>query len=122
MSVATELRSRGVRSPIIFLTSSTEHAVEAFSVDATHYLLKPYTHHCKYPTAKRIAERRACPRPYGADAGAALCRAAAILLEIQPDLSPAQVRELLCTTANGQNLDLDSALQYFREEKDSVLD
>jgi len=43
MSVATELRSRGVRSPIIFLTSSTEHALEAFGVDATHYLLKPYT-------------------------------------------------------------------------------
>lgn len=43
MSIATELRSRGVRSPIIFLTSSTEHAVEAFGVDATHYLLKPYT-------------------------------------------------------------------------------
>lgn len=43
MSVATELRSMGVRSPIIFLTSSTEHAVEAFGVDATHYLLKPYT-------------------------------------------------------------------------------
>ena len=43
MSVATELRSLGVRSPIIFLTSSTEHAVEAFGVDATHYLLKPYT-------------------------------------------------------------------------------
>lgn len=43
MSVATELRSRGVHSPIIFLTSSTEHAVEAFGVDATHYLLKPYT-------------------------------------------------------------------------------
>ena len=43
MSVATELRSIGVRSPIIFLTSSTEHAVEAFGVDATHYLLKPYT-------------------------------------------------------------------------------
>ena len=43
MSVATELRSKGVRSPIIFLTSSTDHAVEAFGVDATHYLLKPYT-------------------------------------------------------------------------------
>ena len=43
MSVATELRSKGVRSPVIFLTSSTEHAVEAFGVDATHYLLKPYT-------------------------------------------------------------------------------
>ena len=43
MSVATELRSKGVRTPIIFLTSSAEHAVEAFGVDATHYLLKPYT-------------------------------------------------------------------------------
>lgn len=42
MSIATELRSRGVNSPIIFLTSSTDHAVEAFGVDATHYLLKPY--------------------------------------------------------------------------------
>ena len=43
MSVATELRSKGIRSPIVFLTSSIEHAVEAFGVDATHYLLKPYT-------------------------------------------------------------------------------
>ena len=43
MSIATELRSRGVKNPIIFLTSSTDHALEAFGVDATHYLLKPYT-------------------------------------------------------------------------------
>ena len=43
MSIATELRSRGIKSPIIFLTSSTDHALEAFGVDATHYLLKPYT-------------------------------------------------------------------------------
>ena len=43
MSMATELRSRGVKSPIIFLTSSTDHALEAFGVDATHYLLKPYS-------------------------------------------------------------------------------
>ena len=43
MSIATELRSRGVKSPIVFLTSSTDHALEAFGVDAAHYLLKPYT-------------------------------------------------------------------------------
>lgn len=43
MSIATELRSRGVKSPIVFLTSSTDHALEAFGVDATHYLLKPYS-------------------------------------------------------------------------------
>lgn len=43
MSIATELRSRGIKSPVIFLTSSCDHALEAFGVDATHYLLKPYT-------------------------------------------------------------------------------
>ena len=43
MSVATELRQRNDESPIIFLTSSRDHAVEAFGVGATHYLLKPYT-------------------------------------------------------------------------------
>ena len=43
MSIATELRSRSVKSPVIFLTSSTDHALEAFGVGATHYLLKPYT-------------------------------------------------------------------------------
>ena len=43
MSIATELRSCGVKSPIIFLTSSADHALEAFGVDATHYLLKPYS-------------------------------------------------------------------------------
>ena len=43
MSIATELRSREIKSPIIFLTSSVDHALEAFGVNATHYLLKPYT-------------------------------------------------------------------------------
>ena len=43
MSIATELRSRNVKSPVIFLTSSTDHALEAFGVNATHYLLKPYS-------------------------------------------------------------------------------
>ena len=43
MSIATELRAAGVQVPIVFLTSSKEHAIEAFGVNATHYLLKPYT-------------------------------------------------------------------------------
>ena len=43
MSFATELRSRDIKSAVIFLTSSTDHALEAFGVDATHYLLKPYS-------------------------------------------------------------------------------
>ena len=43
MSFATELRSRDIKSSIIFLTSSTDHALEAFGVNATHYILKPFT-------------------------------------------------------------------------------
>ena len=43
VSIATELRRRNDESPVIFLTSSRDHAVEAFGVGATHYLLKPYT-------------------------------------------------------------------------------
>ena len=57
MSVATELRSAGVRSPIIFLTSSTEHAVEAFGVDATHYLLKPYRKEQLFEAMNKAVER-----------------------------------------------------------------
>lgn len=43
MSIATELRGRNIKSPVVFLTSSTDHALEAFGVDAVGYLLKPYT-------------------------------------------------------------------------------
>ena len=57
MSVATDLRSKGVRSPIIFLTSSTEHAVEAFGVDATHYLLKPYTQQHFFTAMDKAVQR-----------------------------------------------------------------
>ena len=42
MSVATELRNMGVEAPVIFLTSSPDFALEAFGVNATHYILKPY--------------------------------------------------------------------------------
>ena len=42
MSLATHMRNKNINSPLVFLTSSAEHAVEAFGVNATHYLLKPY--------------------------------------------------------------------------------
>ena len=42
MSVAAELRKRDIQSPIIFLTTSKDHALEAFGVGATQYLVKPY--------------------------------------------------------------------------------
>ena len=42
MSIATELRNMGIEAPIIFLTSSPDFALQAFGVNATHYILKPY--------------------------------------------------------------------------------
>ncbi|NCB02467.1 MAG: response regulator transcription factor [Spirochaetia bacterium] len=43
LDVAKVIRERGDESEIIFLTSSRAHAIEAFTLNATHYLVKPYT-------------------------------------------------------------------------------
>ena len=40
---ARELRAMGDQCQIIFLTTSRDHAVDAFSLDAAHYLVKPYS-------------------------------------------------------------------------------
>lgn len=40
--VARELRRMGDKAEIIFTTSSREHAIDAFAVDAAQYLVKPY--------------------------------------------------------------------------------
>lgn len=39
---ARELRKLGEKGKIIFITSSRDHALEAFEVDASQYLVKPY--------------------------------------------------------------------------------
>ena len=41
--VAKEMLAKASDSNIIFLTTSDEYAVEAFAMNATHYLLKPFT-------------------------------------------------------------------------------
>ncbi len=40
---ARELRAMGDNCQIIFLTTSRDHAIDAFSLDAAHYLVKPYS-------------------------------------------------------------------------------
>jgi DNA-binding LytR/AlgR family response regulator len=40
---ARELRELGDNCQLIFLTTSRDHAVDAFSLDAAHYLVKPYS-------------------------------------------------------------------------------
>lgn len=41
--VAKEIRTRKDKTEIIFLTTSNEFAIDAFEVNAVHYLLKPFT-------------------------------------------------------------------------------
>ena len=41
--VAREIRARRDQTEIIFLTTSDEYAVDAFSLKAAHYLLKPFS-------------------------------------------------------------------------------
>jgi Response regulator of the LytR/AlgR family len=40
---ALELRNMGDNCQIIFLTTSRDHAIDAFSLNAAHYLVKPYS-------------------------------------------------------------------------------
>lgn len=63
MEGAAQLRSRGFESPIVFLTSSTEHALDAYDVSATHYLLKPVEKERFFAVVEKalgeiVAERR----------------------------------------------------------------
>ena len=44
MCVAHMLRERHYKGGLIFTTSSTEHAMDSYNVDALYYLQKPYDH------------------------------------------------------------------------------
>lgn len=65
MSVATELRSDGVESPIIFLTSSPDFALQAFGVNATHYILKPYEKESVFFAVDKALHEIGMMRPEG---------------------------------------------------------
>lgn len=41
--LALDLRSINIKCPLVFVTTSKEHALDAFSVNAAHYLVKPVT-------------------------------------------------------------------------------
>lgn len=43
INIAKELREKNSAAKIIFITSSKDWAVEAFSLNATHYLIKPFS-------------------------------------------------------------------------------
>lgn len=56
IAAARELRDMGNRGKIIFLTTSREHALDAFGVDAAHYLVKPVSEELLFPILDRFLE------------------------------------------------------------------
>ena len=56
IEAARDLRRMGNRSRVIFLTSSEKHAVEAFSVEAAQYLVKPVSESELFPMLDRQIE------------------------------------------------------------------
>ena len=41
IEIARQMKAISPQTPVAFITSSREHAVDAFSIDAVHYLVKP---------------------------------------------------------------------------------
>ena len=54
---ARELRQLGEKGEIIFLTTSREHAMDAFEVDAAQYLTKPYTESTFFSALDKVISR-----------------------------------------------------------------
>lgn len=54
IEVAKELRDMRNNGRIVFLTVSREHALDAFGVDASQYLVKPLSEHMLHPLLDRL--------------------------------------------------------------------
>jgi len=57
--MARELRDMGDNCQIIFLTTSRDHAVDAFSLNAAHYLVKPYSEKEFFKALDKVLENLA---------------------------------------------------------------
>lgn len=57
IELGKEIRRTQQMTPIIFLTTSNEFAIDAFAVDATHYLVKPFTEEQLAKAMERVFEK-----------------------------------------------------------------
>lgn len=64
IEVARELRKMGKRCGICFITSSKEHALEAFGVDAVSYLVKPVSNKELFLVLDRFMENMKAKKQY----------------------------------------------------------
>ena len=102
IEAARELRDMGSRVKIIFLTNSKEHALDAFAVEASQYLVKPITNDRLFAVLDKFrAEEEEARRKY-------------LLLRIEGKLQRVLVNEIVYCEAQGkvQYLHLSDGTQY----------
>lgn len=91
MEAAGELRNMEYRGKLVFLTTSREHALEAFDVDADQYLVKPVSENKLFSLMnKLLADVEEERRKY-------------ILLKIEGRLVRVSVNDIVCCEAQGKN-------------------
>ncbi len=63
VDIAAELQRHSPQTGIVFVTTSREHAVDAFSLHALHYLVKPVTTEGVVEAFRRLTQLRSRHRP-----------------------------------------------------------
>lgn len=63
VDIAGELRKISPQTGIVFVTTSREHAVDAFSLHALHYLVKPVTTEGVVEAFRRLTQLKSRQRP-----------------------------------------------------------
>lgn len=102
IEAAQELRSMGNKGRIIFLTASRDHALDAFGVEASQYLVKPISEKMLFPVLdKLLADMEETRRKY-------------LLLRIDGRLQRVPVNDIVYCEAQGktQYLYLSNGTQY----------
>lgn len=102
IEAARELRDMGSKGRIIFLTASRDHALDAFGVEASQYLVKPISEKVLFPVLDKLLE----------DMGDA--RRKYLLLRIDGRIQRVAVNEIVYCEAQGkiQQLYLSDGTQY----------
>lgn len=105
MDLAREVREMGSEGKIVFLTTSKEHALEAFSVDAAQYLIKPIKEQDLFRVLDRMfADREEKRKDY-------------LLLRIEGKICRVLLSDIVYCEAQGKNQKLyleDNAPQKLR--------
>jgi len=90
IDAAKELRAMGNNGRLIFLTTSREHALEAFDVEASQYLVKPITEKMLFSVLDRfLREINEMSKKY-------------LLLRIEGRIQRVAVSEIVCCEAQGK--------------------